>query len=270
MPVADKLTAEEAKNVDAAADAVPTVDPELQNKTVGPAPKIRLEGESDPKRTDDQAKALKEKQSDIQSTGREDAAKPMGEDQIFPNAPREQLVGESAAGGKRGGGGGLEAGSAPKPGVGAVAKQERGSEIQGAAYHAQGDLAVKEKEQQQGEQQAKQEKQTEIDREVARNAEKQTAERGRAAEDAQRERENWRTEQDQKIEDADRKSEKEHTDKNKEIVKARDDKDKEVSDRKDKDNAQIDTEREKAEKEAEKKKEEEKPSEASSAGSPTR
>ncbi|MFF1844009.1 DUF4157 domain-containing protein [Streptomyces sp. NPDC058217] len=259
-PVADKLTAEEAKNVDAAADAVPTVDPELQNKTVGPAPKIRLEGESDPKRTDDQAKALKEKQSDIQSTGREDAAKPMGEDRIFPNAPREQLVGEAAAGGKRGGGGGLEAGSAPRPGVGAVAKQERGSEIQGAAGHAQGDLAVKEKEQQQGEQQAKQEKQTEIDREVARNAEKQTAERGRAAEDAQRERENWRTEQDQKIEDADRKSEKEHTDKNKEIVKARDDKDKEVSDRKDKDNAQIDTEREKAEKEAEKKKEEEKPS----------
>ncbi|MFC8233124.1 DUF4157 domain-containing protein [Streptomyces sp. NPDC057284] len=259
-PVADKLTAEEAKNVDAAADAVPTVDPELQNKTVGPAPKIRLEGESDPKRTDDQAKALKEKQSDIQSTGREDAAKPMGEDQIFPNAPREQLVGKAAAGGKRGGGGGLEAGSAPRPGVGAVAKQERGSEIQGAAGHAQGDLAVKEKEQQQGEQQAEQEKQTEIDREVARNAEKQTTERGRAAEDAQRERENWRTEQDQKIEDADRKSEKEHTDKNKEIVKARDDKDKEVSDRKDKDNAQIDTEREKAEKEAEKKKEEEKPS----------
>ncbi|WP_406306457.1 DUF4157 domain-containing protein [Streptomyces sp. NBC_00885] len=259
-PVADKLTAEEAKNVDAAADAVPTVDPELQNKTVGPAPKIRLEGESDPKRTDDQAKALKEKQSDIQSTGREDAAKPMGEDQIFPDAPQEQLVGEATGGRRRGGGGDLKAGSAPKPGVGAVAKQERGSEIQGAAGQAQGDLVTKEKEQQQGEQQAKQEKQTEIDREVAQNAEKQTAERGRAAEDAQRERENWRTEQDQKIEDADKKSEKEHTEKNKEIVKARDDKDKEVSDRKDKDNAQIDTEREKAEKEAEKKKEEEKPS----------
>ncbi|WP_406264309.1 DUF4157 domain-containing protein [Streptomyces sp. NBC_00191] len=258
-PVADKLTAEEAKNVDAAADAVPTVDPELQNKTVGPAPKIRLEGESDPKRTDDQAKALKEKQSDIQSTGREDAAKPMGEEQIFPDAPQEQLVGKST-GGRRGGGGELEAGSAPKPGVGAVAKQERGSEIQGAAGQAQGDLVTKEKEQQQGEQQAKQEKQTEIDREVTQNAEKQTAERGRAAEDAQRERESWRTEQDQKIEDADKKSEKEHTDKNKEIVKARDDKDKEVGDRKDKDNAQIDTEREKAEKEAEKKKEEEKPS----------
>ncbi|MEW2081856.1 DUF4157 domain-containing protein [Streptomyces sp. NPDC005283] len=258
-PVADKLTAEEAKNVDAAADAVPTVDPELRNKTVGPAPKIRLEGESDPKRTDDQAKALKEKQSDIQSTGREDAAKPMGEDQIFPDAPQEQLVGK-ATGRSGGKGGEPTASAAPKPGFGAVAKQERGSEIQGAAGQAQGDLVAKEKEQQQGEQQAKQEKQTEIDREVTQNAEKQTAERGRAAEDAQREREGWRDEQDQKIEDADKKSEKEHTDKNKEIVEARDDKDKEVSDRKDKDNAQIDTERENAEKEAEKKKEEEKPS----------
>ncbi|OKK03517.1 hypothetical protein AMK26_18700 [Streptomyces sp. CB03234] len=259
LPVAKELSAEEAKNVEAAADAVPTVDPELRNKTVGPAPKIRLEGASDPKRTDDQARALKEKQSEIQDTGRQDAAKPMGEDQIFPDAPREQLVGEAAgrAGGK---GGGLARSAAPKPGVGAVAKQERGSEIQGAAGQAQGELTAKEKEHQQGEQQAKQEKQTEIDREVAQNAAKQTSERGRAAEEAQRERDNWRTEQDKKIEAADKNSEEEHTARNKEIVKARDDKDKEVEDRKNKDNERIDSEREKAEKEAEKKKEENKPS----------
>lgn len=258
-PVADKLTEEEAKNVEAAADAVPTVDPELRNKTVGPAPKIRLEGESDPKRTDDQAKALKDKQSDIHSTGREDAAKPLGEDRIFPNAPQEELVGKAAgrAGGK---GGKLAASPMPGPGVGKVAQQERGPEIQGAAGQAQGDLLAKEKDHQQGEQQAKQAKQTEIDREVTQNAEKQTAERGRAAEEAQREREGWRAEQDQKIEEADKETEKEHTAKNKEIVKARDDKDKEVVDRKDADNQKIDTERENAEKEAERKKEEEKPS----------
>ncbi|MFE9822853.1 DUF4157 domain-containing protein [Streptomyces sp. NPDC005791] len=260
MPVAAELSADEAKNVEAAADAVPTVDPELRNKTVGPAPKIRLEGASDPKRTDDQAKALKDKQSDIRSTGRDDAAKPMGEDQIFPNAPQEQLVGKATgrAAAKRSVG--VAKGARAQPGVGAVAKQERGGEIQGAAGQAQGDLGVKEKEHQQGEQQSKKEKQTEIDREVTRNTEKQTAERGRAAENALRERETWRTEQDKKVEEADKNSEKEHTAKNKEIVKARDDKDKEVGDRKDKDNQQIDTERENAEKEAERKKEEEKPS----------
>ncbi|WP_406214705.1 DUF4157 domain-containing protein [Streptomyces canus] len=260
--VPDKgLSEAEAANIEAAADAIPTTDPVLENKTVGPAPKIRLEGASDPTRTDDQAEALKDKQSDLQATGREDAAKPLGEDQIFPNAPREQLTGKaSGGGGGRGKGGGLKATPAAKAGVGAVAKQEKGSEIVGASGTAQSDLGSKEKEHQQGEQQAKQAKQTEIDREVERNTAQQTAERGRVAQETQRQRTDWRTEQDKKVEDADSKSEDEHGKSNKEIVKARDDKDKELGERKDKDNAQIDTERENAEKEAEKKKEEEKPS----------
>ncbi|MFG2654358.1 DUF4157 domain-containing protein [Streptomyces sp. NPDC048425] len=259
--VPDKgLSESEAKSVEAAADAVPTTDPQLENKTVGPAPKIRLKGASDPKRTDDQAKALKDKQSDLRATGRDDAAKPMGEDQIFPDAPREQLTGKASGGSGGGKGSALEATPAPKAGVGAVAKQEKGSEITGAAGRAQGDLGSKEKQHQQGEQQARQDKQTEIDREVERNTSQQTAERGRAAEETQKQREDWRTEQDKKSEDADKKSEDEHGKKNKEIVKARDDKDKEVGARKDKDNSQIDTERENAEKEAKKKKEEKKPS----------
>ncbi len=258
-PVSAALDADEAKNVEAAADSVPTTDPALQNKTVGPAPKIRLEGASDPKRTDDQAKALKDKQNDIHRTGREDAAKPMGEDQIFPNAPRERLVGKVAVGGG-GKGAQLQAGTAPKDGVGAVARQEKGAEIAAGAGKAQGDLTTREKEHQQGEQQAKQEKQNEIDREVDRNTAQQTGERGRVAGDVQQQREQWRTEQDQKIEDADTKSDEEHTTKNKEIVKARDDKDKEIEGRKDQDNKKIDDEREKSEKEARKKKEEKKPS----------
>ena len=259
--VPDKgLSEAEAKNVEAAADAIPTTDPELENKTVGPAPKIRLEGASDPTRTDDQAKALKDKQSDLQSTGREDAAKALGEDQIFPNAPREELRGKASGGAGGGKAGALEATPAPKAGVGAVAKQEKGTEITAGAGKAQGDLDAKDKEHQQSEQQAKQDKQAEIDREVERNTAQQTAERGRVAQETQKQRQDWRDEQDKKIEDADKQSDDEHGKKNKEIVKARDDKDKEVGERKDKDNASIDSERENAEKEARKKKEEKKPS----------
>ncbi|MFC9609613.1 DUF4157 domain-containing protein [Streptomyces sp. NPDC056938] len=257
--VPDKgLSEAEAKNVEAAADAVPTTDPELENKTVGPAPKIRLEGASDPTRTDDQAKALKDKQSDLQTTGREDAAKPLGEDQIFPNAPAEQLHGKASGGAGGGKAGALEATPASKAGVGAVAKQEKGTEITGGAGKAQGDLDAKDKEHQQSEQQAKQDKQTEINSEVERNTAQQTAERGRVAQETRKQREDWRGEQDKKVEDADKQSDDEHGKKNKEIVKARDDKDKEVGERKDKDNASIDTERENAEKEAQKKKEEKK------------
>jgi hypothetical protein len=149
---------------------------------------------------------------------------------------------------------------APKAGVGAVARQEKGTEITGAAGKAQGDLGAKEKAHQQSQQQAKQAKQAEIDREVEQNTSQQTAERGRVARETQKQREDWRGEQDKKIEDADKQSDDEHGKKNKEIVKARDDKDKEVGERKDKDNARIDTERENAEKEARKKKEEKKPS----------
>ncbi|MER5768758.1 DUF4157 domain-containing protein [Streptomyces sp. NPDC001985] len=254
-----ELSAEDARSIDAAADAVPTVDPELRDKTVGPAPKIRLEGASDPTRTDEQAKALREKQSELRRTGREDAAKPMGEDQIFPDAPPERLTGRAA--GRAGGAGGPSApGSAAEPGVGTVAQQERGPELRSAAGQAQGDLGTKEREHRQGEQRAEREKRTGIDGEIARNAERQASERGRAAEEARRERASWRTEQDRRAEDADRDAEKEHTDRNKEIVKARDDKDKEVGDRKNADNARIDAEREKAEREAERKKEEKKPS----------
>ncbi|MFG2787625.1 DUF4157 domain-containing protein [Streptomyces sp. NPDC048419] len=259
--VPDKgLRESEAKSVEAAADAVPTTDPALENRTVGPAPKIRLEGPSDPTRTDDQAKALKDKQSDLQTTGRQDAAKPMGEDQVFPDAPREQLTGKASGGAAGGKGGALAATPAPRAGVGAVAKQEKGTEITGAAGKAQGDLGARDKEHQQSEQQAKQDKQTEIDREVERNTTQQTAERGRVAQQTQKQREDWRSEQDKKVADADKQSGDEHDKKNKDIVKARDDKDKEIGARKDKDNGQIDTERENAEKEARKKKEEKKPS----------
>ncbi|MFV8183241.1 eCIS core domain-containing protein [Streptomyces sp. AF1B] len=260
--VPDKgLSESEAKHVEATADSIPTTDPALENKTVGPAPKIRLEGPSDPTRTDDQAKALKDKQSDLQTTGRADAAKPLGEDQIYPNAPAERLTGK-ASGGSGGGGkaGALAATPAPQAGVGAVAKQEKGTEITAGAGKAQGDLATKDKQHQQGEQKAKQDKQNEIDREVERNTAQQTAERGRVAQETQKQRESWRSEQDKKIEDADKHSGDEHDKKNKEIVKARDDKDKEIGARKDKDNGRIDTERENAEKEARKKKEEKKPS----------
>ncbi|GAA3184461.1 MULTISPECIES: eCIS core domain-containing protein [Streptomyces] len=252
-----KLTEQDAQNVAAAADQVPTTDPELHNKTVGPAPKIKLEGESDPQRTDKQASKLKEKQGKIQDTGRADASKSLGEDKIYPDAPQEELRGK-AQGGRARGGGGAAAGGAAKPGAGAVAKQERGGEIKSATGQAGTQVAAKEKEQQQGEQKAKQEKQQQIDDEVARNTEQQTAQRGQVADQARTERQNWRDEQDKKIGQADKDTDKEHKDGNDKITKERDAKDKEVEGRKNNDNKDIDGKADQADKDAKKKKEEKK------------
>ncbi len=253
-----KINADDADSIEAAADAIPTTDPALRNKTVGPAPKIKLKGKSDPARTDKQKDKLGEKQGDIQRTGRQDAAKPLGEDQIFPNVPKEQLRGDTRGGGGQRHGAGQQAAAPADAGTGKVAKEERGREIRGGAGQARSQMMSKEKEHRQGEQQTKRQKQSEMDAEVARNAEKQTAERGRAAEQTDSERRKWRDGQDKEIKDADKKSEKEHGEQNKKIVKGRDDKDKEIKGRQGTDNKEIDKTAAKAEKDAEKKKEEKK------------
>ena len=252
-----KISHDAAKHVQAAADSVPTTDPELY-KTVGPAPKIQLTGKSDPKRTDTQVDNLKKSQRTIHETGREDASKPMGEDQIYPNAPKEQLHGKVVPSGGSTGAVRQARGKPADKGVAVVAKQERGGQIRAGASSASGQMVSAEKQQQQDEQQTKQQKQTEIDQEVADNADKQTGERTQAAQTVLRKREDWRGEQDKHIEDTDKKSSEEHTGKNKEIDKKREDKDKEVQGRKDHDNKQIDTERQNAEKDAKKKKDEKK------------
>ena len=252
-----KISHDAAKHVQAAANSVPTTDPELY-KTVGPAPKIQLTGKSDPKRIDTQVDNLKKSQRTIHETGREDTSKPMGEDQIYPNAPKEQLRGKVVPSGGSTGAVRQARGKPADKGVAVVAKQERGGQIRAGASDARGQMTTAEKRQQHDEQQTKQQKQSEIDQEVADNADKQTGERGQVTQNVLRKREDWRGEQDKKIEDTDKQSEEEHTGKNKEIDKKREDKDKEVQGRKDDDNKQIDTERENAEKDAKKKKDEKK------------
>lgn len=69
-------------------DKVPSTDKGLQGAKVGDAPKLPLKDDSDPERTDKQAKQLDDKGAELHTSGREDAARPMGEDQIYPDVPR--------------------------------------------------------------------------------------------------------------------------------------------------------------------------------------
>lgn len=247
-----QVDASDVQKMQAAANDIPTTDPELDNKTVGPAPKIRLEGASDPSRTDKQVTKLKDKQTDLQDTGRADASKNLGEDHIYPNAPKELLKGTVNSAPPAGST--AKAGPPAQPGYGTVAQQERGPQINAGAAQAQTQMASAQKKQQQGEQQTKSEGQRKIDAEVQRNADQQTKERGKAADDAKVQRTQWRDAQDAKIRDANDKSGNQHTDSNKAIVKHRDDNDKKLADRKTSDDKQIVSERTKAEKDAKKKK----------------
>lgn len=64
-----------------------TTDDGLKGNRVGNAPGLPLQDDSDPQRTEEQSQKLDERKSELHRSGREDAAKPMGEDQIYPDAP---------------------------------------------------------------------------------------------------------------------------------------------------------------------------------------
>lgn len=249
----NQVSPQEVQQVQGAVGEVPTTDPAL-NTTVGPAPKVALTGESDPARTDQQAAKLKDSSGRILGVGREDAAKPMGEDRIYPDVPKETLTASVPGGGGKDGG--ARAGGAvdTKPGIGIVTQQERGPQIQAAVGQGQSRLGSEQAKQQQGEADARRQNQAEVDQAVADNAQAQAGERGDAAEKVKAEREQWRTEQDQKVTTADQDSDAEHTDKAGRIDKKRTEADKDVQDRQQQDNQKIQDKRKEAEEKAQKEK----------------
>ncbi|MET8543440.1 hypothetical protein ABZW03_22745 [Kitasatospora sp. NPDC004799] len=249
----NQVSAQEVQQAQVAVDGVPSTDPAL-NTTVGAAPKVELTGESDPARTDQQAAKLRSSSTRILGVGREDAAKPMGEDRIYPDVPKETLTASVPGGGRKRGGGGARKSAGTKPGIGVVAQQERGPQIQAAVGQGQGQLGSAQAEQKQGEAEARRQNEAEIDQAVADNAEAQAGERGEAAEKVAGEREQWRAEQDQKVSGADQEADAEHRDKTGRIGKKRTEADQDVRDRQQQDNQKIQDKRKEAEEKAQKEK----------------
>lgn len=249
----NQVTAQDVENMQGAVNEVPSTDPAL-NVTVGAAPAVELTGESDPKRTDEQSGRLQDKSARILGVGREDSAKPMGEDRIYPDVPKETLKGTVPGGESAGGGRPTASAAGPKPGVAAVAQQERGSQIQASVGQAQGSMGTEQAEHKRSEAEQRQQNQADVDKATADNAEAQAGERGSAAEAVKGERAQWRKEQDDRISESDTEAGKEHTDKNEQILKKRTDTDKDVKDRQSKDNEEIQKKRQEAEDKARKEK----------------
>lgn len=248
-----QMSEQEVRDVQDAVNNVPTTDPAL-NTTVGPAPKVELTGEHDPARTDEQTAELWDASTTLHTAGREESAKPMGEDQVFPNAPPETLTAQvpSAEGG--GGGGPVQAGGADQ-GVAVVAQQERGAEIQAGVAQGQARMGTERQAKQQGEAQAKADHEAEVAQQVQENSAAQAEERGKVAADVQAQREGWRAEQDAKVEESNGEATKEHEASRTGIHKEKEDTDKETEQRRQEDNDKIEHEREQAEEKARREKE---------------
>ncbi|WP_436949391.1 eCIS core domain-containing protein [Streptomyces sp. SudanB52_2052] len=238
---------------------LPTKDEGLQNARVGDAPRLPLENDSDPQRTDEQSRNLDQRRDELHQSGREDAARPMGEDQIYPDVPKETLTGK-VAGGKKGAKAGgtrsVSGGGVPIESASAVAEHDRGPQIQ--AGFAQGRQRMGQERQAKDKKAADDRRQHDQDlqREVTANGKKQSDARDKGRSDIADSRDRWRKEQDDKVAEIDGKKGKKYDQVRKDIQKKEEDTDKDVDKRTEDDNKRIETEQTNAERDAEKKQEE--------------
>ncbi|MFD0428260.1 hypothetical protein ACFQ60_09375 [Streptomyces zhihengii] len=91
---------------------LPTKDEALAQAQAGNAPGVEMQGAAE-RTAGEQGSAVDTKGQETVATGRDDAGRPMGEDQVYPDAPKERMAAK-VPGGQGGAGGPRPA--APRPG----------------------------------------------------------------------------------------------------------------------------------------------------------
>lgn len=234
---------------------LPTKDEALKKAQAGNAPGVEMEGAAE-QTAGEQGAAVDTKGQETVATGREDAARPMGENQVYPNAPKEQMTAKVPGG--QGGDGGAPDGSAgtgavPPEAASEVAEHEQGPQFQAAFSEGQKGMSEGRQTKDKDFRDSQQKHRAKVDAEIATNTESQAVERDKALNEVTAERADWRTEQDAELKTLGTKKTERHEkvrtdvkDKEKktdeDVVKEKDDGDKKIQD-----------ENTKAEKDAEKK-----------------
>ncbi|MDG9715538.1 DUF4157 domain-containing protein [Streptomyces sp. DH24] len=238
---------------------LPTKDEGLKNAKVGDAPRLPLENDSDPQRTDEQGQKLDERKNELHRSGREDAARPMGEDQIYPDVPKETLTGKVAGGKKNAGAGGTKSvsgGGVPIESASAVAEHDRGPQIQAGFAQGRQKMAQERQAKDKKAAQDRDKHDQDLRREVSASGRKQADARDKGRSDIADSRDEWRKEQDDKVAEIDGKKGKKYDEVRKDIKDKDEQTEKDVDKRTEDDNKKIEDEDTKAEREAEKKQEE--------------
>ncbi|NOK17384.1 hypothetical protein, partial [Corallococcus carmarthensis] len=139
-----EMSQQDADRMGSAVDNMPTSDPEVST-SAGPPPTLALEGSADPAQVTAQRVKMDHAVAAAHDTGKADAQKPMGENEIAPQETHETLAanvpasGAAAGGGPAGGGGGSDAEAAS-----IIAQEKSQGEIDAAVEKGQGDMAQEE------------------------------------------------------------------------------------------------------------------------------
>jgi len=120
---------------------LPARDPGLELKA-GPLPELPLEGSADPATVQQHRSQLGTDLEREHASGQQEAAQPLGEDEIFPTAPAETLRAAVAQSpGANGHAAGAPGAAEDNHAASIIAEQEKGGEIQGAVSAGLSSLA---------------------------------------------------------------------------------------------------------------------------------
>ncbi|WP_369175498.1 hypothetical protein AB5J49_04500 [Streptomyces sp. R28] len=181
---------------------LPTKDEALKQAHAGNAPGVEMQGGAE-QTSGEQGNHVDAKGQETVGTAQDDSGRGMGEDQVYPNAPKEQMSakvpGQGGGGEGVGATGGGATGAVPPEAASEVAEHERGPQFQAA--FSEGQKGVSESRQAKDrdfrDSQAKHKQQ--VDAEIKTNTETQAGERDKAMADVTAQREDWRTEQDKEL-----------------------------------------------------------------------
>ncbi|WTP56436.1 DUF4157 domain-containing protein [Streptomyces phaeochromogenes] len=254
--LADKLGFEvDAQELAAKFAGLPTKDEALKQAQAGNAPGVELQGEAD-QTAGEQGAAVDTKGQETVTTGRDDAARPMGENQVYPDVPKEQL--KAKVPGPEGGKGGVPEGGAstgavPAEAASEVAEHDRGPQFKAAFSDGQKGMSEGRQTKDRDFRDSQAKHKQKVDAEVAANTESQAGEREKALSDVTAQRADWRKEQDEELKNLGTKKSERHDKVRKDVQdkekKTDDDVDKEKKDG----DKKIQDENIKAEQDAEKK-----------------
>ncbi|MEW1661014.1 hypothetical protein [Streptomyces sp. NPDC093707] len=180
---------------------LPTKDEALKQAQAGNAPGVQMQGTAG-STADEQGNAVDTKGQDTVSTGRDDAGRPMGEDQVYPDVPKEQMSAKvpGAPGGKGAGQqGAANTGAVPPEAASEVAEHDRGPQFQAAFGDGQKDISKGRQKKDQDFRDSQEKHKKQVDAEVDGNTKSQADERQKAMSEVTDHRSDWRKEQDQEL-----------------------------------------------------------------------
>lgn len=253
--IANKLGFEvDAQELAAKFAGLPTKDEALKKAQAGNAPGVQMQDTAE-QTAGEQGESVDTKGQETVTTARDDAGRQMGENQVYPNAPKEQMKGKVP--GKQGGKGGVPEGGAstgavPPEAASAVAEHDRGPQFQAAFGQGQKGMSEGRQTKDRDFRDSQQKHKQQVDSEIAKNTKNQTGEREKAQTEVTGRRADWRTEQDEELKKLGTKKTERHDKVRKDVQDKEEKTDKDVTKEKDDGDKKIQDANTKAEQDAEK------------------